>query len=314
MEDTQTVNRWLADRKPATAVIVGAGFIGLEMSEAIRNLGIETQVFHRGTLPANRWDPEFSKVVLAELARNQVGFVPDVEARAVEEGKQYRLRLVTDRGEDEADMILMAVGIRPDTELALRMGLSLGKSGAIRVNFSQRTPQEGVYAVGDCAESFHRVSGQWVNIPLGDIANKQGRVAGRNIGGGNAVFPGIVGSQCFKVFGLEVASTGLDEREAAQSGFHPVSTLIWGNALAGSMPGNKKLGLKMIADKATGKLLGAQAVGEMGAVSRINILACALWAGLGLDDVGWFDLAYSPPFNSAWDPVHIAAQALRRQI
>ncbi len=314
LTDARRIKAWLKDVPCRRVIIVGAGFIGMEMSEAIRNLGIETQVFHRGTLPASRWDPEFSKTVLAELERHQVGFVPNVEAQAVEEGKQHRLRLVTSHGEDEADMILMAVGIRPQTELARQMGLPLGKSGAIRVDFSQRTPQEGVYAVGDCAESFHRVSRRWVNIPLGDIANKQGRIAGRNIGGDHAVFPGIVGSQSFKVFDLEVAATGLTERDAAESGFHPASTLIWGNSLAGSMPGNKKLGLKLIADKATGKLLGAQAVGEIGAVSRINTLACALWAELTLDEVGWLDLAYSPPFSGAWDPIHIAAQALRRQI
>ena len=314
LTDARRIKAWLKDVPCRKVIIVGAGFIGMEMSDAIRNLGIETQVFHRGALPVNRWDPEFSKTVLAELERHQVGFVPNVDAQAVEVGKQYRLRLVTNHGEGEADMILMAVGIRPDTELAQRMGLPLGKNGAIRVNFSQQTPQEGVYAVGDCAESFHRVSRNWVNIPLGDIANKQGRVAGRNIGGGSAIFPGIVGSQCFKVFDLEVAATGLTEREAAESGFHPVSTLIWGNSIAGSMPENKKLGLKLVADRATGRLLGAQAVGEVGAVSRVNTLACALWSELTLDDVGWLDLAYSPPVAGAWDPIHIAAQALRRQI
>jgi NADPH-dependent 2,4-dienoyl-CoA reductase/sulfur reductase-like enzyme len=243
-----------------------------------------------------------------------VDFVTNAESKAVEAGKDHRLRLVTNHGEAEADMILMAVGIRPDVTLAKQMGLPLGKTGAIRVNFSQMTPRKGVYAVGDCCESFHRVSGRWVNIPLGDIANKQGRVAGRNIGGGAMIFPGIVGAQCFKVFDLEVAATGLDEREAAESGFHPVSTLVWGNAIAGSMPGNTKLGLKLIADRATGKLLGAQAVGKAGAVSRINTLSCALWAGLNLDDVGYMDLAYSPPFGGSWDLIHIAAQALRRQI
>ena len=314
LTDARRIKAWLRDVPCRKVIIVGAGFIGMEMSDAFRNLGIETQVFHRGALPASRWDPEFSKTILAELERHQVGFVPNVEARAVDEGKRYRLRLVTDHGEDEADMILMAVGIRPDTDLARQMGLPLGKGGAIRVDFSQRTPQEGVYAVGDCAEAFHRVSRQWVNIPLGDTANKQGRIAGQNIGGGSAVFPGIVGSQSFKVFDLEVAATGIDERDAAQIGFHPVSTLIWGNSLASSMPGNKKLGLKLIADRVTGKLLGAQAVGEIGAVSRINTLACALWAGLDLDDVGWLDLAYSPPFSGAWDPIHIAAQQLRRKI
>jgi NADPH-dependent 2,4-dienoyl-CoA reductase/sulfur reductase-like enzyme len=312
--DAVRIKAWLREVPCRKAIIVGAGFIGMEMCEAIRNLGIEMQLFHRGTLPVNRWDPEFSQVVLEELRRHGVDFVTDTETRAVEAGKDHRLRLVTNHGGAEADMILMAVGIRPDVTLAKQMGLPLGETGAIRVNFSQRTLREGVYAVGDCCESFHRVSGRWVNIPLGDIANKQGRVAGRNIGGGDMIFPGIVGAQSFKVFDLEVAATGLDEREAAQSGFHPVSTLVWGNAIAGSMPGNTKLGLKLIADRATGKLLGAQAVGKAGAVSRINTLSCALWAGLTLDDVGWLDLAYAPPFSGSWDLIHVAAQTLRRQI
>jgi NADPH-dependent 2,4-dienoyl-CoA reductase/sulfur reductase-like enzyme len=311
--DAVRIKAWLREVSCRKAIIVGAGFIGMEMSEALGGLGIETQVFNRKPLPANRWDPEFGKVILEELERHQVGFVTNVEVRAVEEGKGHRLRLITNRGEEEADIILMAVGIRPDTELAGQMGLPLGKKGAIQVNFSQRTSREEVYAVGDCAESFHRVSSRWVNIPLGDIANKQGRVAGRNIGGGETLFPGIVGSQCFKVFGLEVAATGLDEREAIEVGFHPVSTLIWGNSVAGSMPGNKKLGFKLIADRVTGKLLGAQAIGGSGAVSRINTVACALWGGLTLDDAGWLDLAYAPPFGGSWDPIHIAAQMLKKK-
>jgi NADPH-dependent 2,4-dienoyl-CoA reductase/sulfur reductase-like enzyme len=314
LTDALRIKAWLREVPCRKVIIVGAGFIGMEMSEAIRNLGIETQVFHRGTLPVNRWDPEFGKMVLEELRRHQVEFVTEVETKAVEKGKGHRLQLITNHGEDEADMILMAVGIRPDTELAGQMGLPLGKAGAIQVNFSQRTAQEGVYAVGDCCEAFHRVSRRWVNIPLGDIANKQGRVAGRNIGGGKIIFPGIVGAQSFKVFSLEVAATGLDEREAVEGGFHPISTLVWGNAIAGSMPGNRKLGLKLIADRATGILLGAQAVGEIGAVSRVNTLSAALWAGLTLDEIGWLDLAYAPPFSGSWDVIHIAAQALRRQI
>ena len=314
LTDALRIKAWLKEVPCKKAIIVGAGFIGMEMCEALRNLGIETSVYHRAALPVNRWDPEFGKVILEELERRQVAFVTDREIKAVEEGRTHRLRLVTDHGEDEADIILMAVGIRPDVDLARQMGLPLGKTGAIQVNYSQQTSREGVYAVGDCAESFHRVSGRWVNIPLGDIANKQGRVAGVNIGGGTAVFPGIVGSQSFKVFNLEVAATGLDEREAKESGFSPASTLVWGNALAGSMPQNSKLGLKLIADRSTGMLLGAQAVGEKGAVARINSLAVALWAGLTLDDVGWLDLAYAPPFSGSWDPIHIAAQALRRLI
>ncbi len=314
LEDALRIKAWLRETPCTKAIIVGAGFIGMEMAEAIRRLGIGTRICHRGRLPVNRWDPELAKVVLEELGRHQVEFETDVETRAIEEGREHRLRLVTNRGDMEADLILLAVGVRPDTALARQMGLPLGKSGAIQVDFSMRTSREGVYAVGDCAESFHRVSGRWVNVPLGDIANKHGRVAGANIGGGALLFPGIVGAQCFKVFDLEVAATGLDEREAAEAGFHPASTLIWGSALAGSMPGNNRLGLKLVADRATGKLLGAQAVGRTGAVSRINTLSAALWAGLRLDDAGWLDLAYAPPVGGAWDPIHIAAQALRRSI
>jgi CoA-dependent NAD(P)H sulfur oxidoreductase len=314
LTDALRIKAWLREVPCRKAIIVGAGFIGMEMCEAIRNLGIETQVFHRGKLPVNRWDPEFSQVVLEELQRHGVDFVTAAEMLAVEAGKDHRLRLVTNHGAAEADMILMAVGIRPDVTLAKQMGLPLGETGAIRVNFSQRTPKEGVYAVGDCCESFHRVSGRWVNIPLGDIANKQGRVAGRNIAGGDMIFPGIVGAQSFKIFGLEVAATGLDEREAAEAGFHPVSTLVWGNAIARSMPENTKLGLKLIADRATGKLLGAQAIGKAGAVSRINTLSTALWAGMTLDDAGYLDLAYAPPFSGSWDLIHVAAQTLKRKI
>jgi len=158
------------------------------------------------------------------------------------------------------------------------------------------------------------VSKRWVHIPLGDIANKQGRVAGRNIGGSPMLFPGIVAAQSFRLFDLEMAATGIDEREAAQAGFHPVSTVIWGNALAGPMPGNSSVGIKLIADQSTGKLLGAQAIGGAGAVSRINTLSCALWAGLGLDEVAYLDLSYAPPFSPSWDPIHVAAQDLLKKI
>ena len=312
--DALRIKAWLKEVPCRRAVIVGAGFIGMEMAEALRRRGIETGIVHRGTLPVNRWDPEFGKVVREELRRQEVAFDAEIEVLAVEEGRSHRLSLVTNRGVREADLILMAVGIRPETALARQMGLPLGTGGAIQVNFSQRTPREGVYAVGDCAESFHRVSRRWVNIPLGDVANKQGRIAGVNIGGGAMVFPGIVGAQSFKVFDLEVAATGLSEPEAVEAGFAPQSVLIWGNAIAGSMPGNSKLGLKLIADRATGKLLGAQAIGKAGAVSRINTLSAALWAGLSLDDAGWLDLAYAPPFSGSWDPIHMAAQRLRREL
>jgi len=193
------------------------------------------------------------------------------------------------------------------------MGITIGPSGAIAVNAKQQTSKDNVYSAGDCCEVYHRISRKWVNIPLGDIANKQGRVAGRNIGGKELTFPGIVGAQSFRLFNLEAAATGIDEKEATADGYDPVSTLIWGNAVAAPM-GDVKIGLKLIADKSSGKLLGAQAVGFEGAVGRINTLSVALWAEMNIDEIGYLDLAYAPPFSGPWDVIHNAAQALRRKI
>jgi NADPH-dependent 2,4-dienoyl-CoA reductase/sulfur reductase-like enzyme len=312
--DSIRIKNWLKETNCRKAIILGAGFIALEMSESFRTLGIETSMYYRGSLPASRWDLEYSQVILDELTRHEVKFVPHAQLKAIEKGSDYRLRLVTADGAEEADVILLALGVSPNVKLASQIDVPLGKTGAIGVNFSQQTALEGIYAVGDCCETFNRVSRRWVNLPLGDIANKQGRVAGHNIGGGSLAFPGVVGAQSFKVFDLEVASTGIDEKEALKVGFHPVSAKLTGNAIAASMPGNKKLSLKLVADRSTGRLLGAQGVGERGVVSRINILSAALWGNMTLDDVGYLDLAYAPPFSGAWDPIHVAAQTLRRKL
>lgn len=313
LEDAIKIKAYLQEKKCRKAIIIGAGFIAMEMSESLQKAGIQTAVFHRGELPANRWDPELSKLLLKELKTNGVEFVANAETASIAEGKDFPLCAVTNQGKWEADLILFAVGIKPNVELAKAMGLTIGQTGAIAVNFMQQTTKNDVYAAGDCCESYHRVSKRQVNIPLGDVANKQGRVAGRNIGGRPLNFPGVVGAQSFRLFNLEVAATGIDEKEAAASGYTPVSTLVWGNAIAGSM-GEEKIGLKLIADKSSGKLLGAQAVGFAGAVSRINTLSVALWSGLNIDDVAYLDLAYSPPYSGPWDIIHNAAQALRRAI
>ena len=314
LNDAIRIKAFIKDKRCRKAIIVGAGFIGMEMSETLATLGIDTQVVDFLPHPAARWDPEFSKVILEQLNRHNITFLGNTRMEAIERGKDYRLRLNTDKGKLEADMILIAVGIRPDVKLAIDLGLQIGKSGAIKVDFSQNTSKEGIYAAGDCCEVYHHVSKSWVHIPLGDIANKQGRVAGHNIGGGSMIFPGAVGAQSFKLFTLEVAATGLDESEASGCGYHPVSTIIWGNAIARSMPGEKRLGIKLVADRATGKLLGAQAAGMTGAVSRINTLSCVLWAGMGLDEIAYLDFAYAPPVGPAWDPIHIAAQELIRKL
>jgi len=314
LTDALRLKSFITEKDCRKAVLVGGGYIAMEMCEALRNLGLETTVMVRRTRPVMRWEAEFGKIILEELGKHGVLFLPETKPVAVEKGKGSRLRLITDKGELDADLILMGVGARPNTALAESIGLALGESGAIKVDARQRTSMEGVYAVGDCCEAFHRVSSRWVYMPLGDIANKQGRITGQNIGRYPSEFPGIVGAQCFKVFNLEVGATGLTEEEAEKCGFQPASSMIWGLPVGRPMARGEKLGVKLVADKNTGKLLGGQCIGEKGAVQRINSLSVALFAGMTLDDVSYLDLAYAPPFGGAWDAIHVAAQNLRARI
>jgi len=296
------------------AVLIGGGYIGMEMCEALRSIGVEVKVVDILPRPAFRWDPEFTKLIVEELGKNRVEFLPETKPIAIEKGNVSRLRITTSNGDLDTDLVLMGVGTRYNTALAQSIGIEMGQSGAIKVDFNQKTSLENVWAVGDCCEVFHKVSGRWVYFPLGDIANKQGRVAGQNIGGSPVQFPGIVGSQAFRVFKLEVAATGLTEEEAAKNGFEPESSLIWGLPIGRPMSQGEKLGIKLVGDKKTGKLLGGQCIGEKGAVQRVFALSLALWSGLTADELGYVDLPYAPVFGGAWDAIHIAAQGLARKL
>ncbi|HQL01550.1 MAG TPA: FAD-dependent oxidoreductase, partial [Smithellaceae bacterium] len=265
LEDAITIKSWLQDKNAKRVVIIGGGFIGLEMSEALHAAGIAATIIHKDPLPANRWDPELSALMLEELQSHGVEFVANTAAQGIEKGSAAPLRVKTSTGDFEGDLVLLAIGVRPDATLAKTIGLRIGATGAIAVDFSQKTSIENIYAAGDCCESFHKVSRRWVHVPLGDVANKQGRTAGRNIGGRPMLFDGIVGAQSFRLFTLECAATGLSEKEALAAGFSPVSNITWGSAMAPSL-GMRKLGLKLTADRSTGRLLGAQAVGIAGAV------------------------------------------------
>jgi NADPH-dependent 2,4-dienoyl-CoA reductase/sulfur reductase-like enzyme len=314
LPDAMAIKKAIGEGRVKKAAILGAGFIAMETAEAFRTAGIDTTLIQRAELPVRRWDPEYSALIKEELQKNGVHCMPLTSPLGVEGGTAQGLKVTTDRGDVEADLVLVATGVKPNTLLAAQMGIAVGKSGAITVNFAQETSGEGVYAVGDCCESFHRVSRSWTSLPLGDIANKQGRVAGSNIGGVPLLFPGVVGAQSFKVFDLEVAATGLNEDEAAKSGFSPVAGKITGTPTARSLSTGERLHLKIVADRSSGRLLGAQAVGRKGAVSRINLLSAALWSEVTVDEMAYMDLAYAPPFGGAWDPVHIACQELLKEL
>jgi NADPH-dependent 2,4-dienoyl-CoA reductase/sulfur reductase-like enzyme len=314
LEDGFKVKEFLNGSRCKKAVIIGGGFIAMEMAEAFRDLQLDVKAMDILPAPVARWSGELGRMILEELDSNGVEFLPETRPLAIEPGSACRLRVRTSRGDLDADIVLMAIGTRRNTALAESIGVKMGETGAVQVNFSQRTSRENVYAVGDCCEVFNRVSRRWSYVPLGDTANKQGRIAGQNIGGFPGTFPGVVGAQSFKLFGLEVAATGLTEAEALQGGFSPVSLFIWGSPFARSLSQGEKLGISLTADKSTGRLLGAQCVGVRGAVSRINALSVALWNDMRLEEIGYLDFGYSPFYGGAWDPIHIAAQNLLRKL
>jgi NADPH-dependent 2,4-dienoyl-CoA reductase/sulfur reductase-like enzyme len=306
--DAIRIKSFIEERRVRRAVVVGAGLVSLEMCEAFRRLGLETTVVCRSGLPMHRLGEELAQPILEELERNDVAFVGDANLEGFERTSTGTIAVGTSGGSLEADLVLMGIGVVPAVALASEGGLALGATGAIAVNDRMQTDVPWVYAAGDCCESYHRISGRPVYAPLGDIANKHGRIAGANIGGQSLSFPGIVGSVCFQVFGLEVASTGLTEEQAREAGLEAVSATIRGRSKAHIYPGASELQLRLVVGPESGRLLGAQAVGADGVVSRINALATALTGGLCVEDLAYLDLAYAPPFSGAWDPVHIAAQ------
>jgi len=216
--------------------------------------------------------------------------------------------VVTDKRTIETDLVVLGLGARPNAELAEAAGISIGPSGAIAVDRRMRTDAEGVWAAGDCAEKFHRVSHKPVAIALGTHANKEGRTAGINIGGGYETFPGVIGTAVTKVCSLEVARTGLKEQEARDAGFEYVTATVDSTTRAGYFPGSAPIKTKMIAEKRSGRLLGGQIIGQEGAAKRIDVIATALWNEMTVDDMLQMDLSYAPPFAPVWDPVLITAR------
>lgn len=307
--DGQLVLDALEQRAPRRAVVIGAGYIGLEMAEAMCLRGMEVHVIERASWPMTTVDPGFGERIADAMRDMGMTLHLDVPVEEIETGEDGWVRAVrTTQGSVDADLVVLGTGARPQTDLARAAELPVGSSGGMVVDRRQRTPVDGVWAAGDCAEAFHRVSQRPVAIALGTIANKQGRVAGLNLGGSYAAFPGVLGTAVTKVCRLEVGRTGLGEDEAQDAGFRVVTATIDSSTRAGYYPGAKPITIKVIAERGTGRLLGAQIVGEEGAAKRIDVFATALWNGMTVGDLLHVDLSYAPPFSSVWDPVLIAAR------
>jgi len=294
-------------------VIVGGGYIGLEMAESLSELGKKVTIVEKMPQIVTLFDQDMARLVQRYLEQKgmQVLVGEGLQEIRGEQGRVSSIR--TANQEIRADAVLLSLGIRPRVELARQAGLRLGETGAIWVNERMETSAEDVFAAGDCVESTHLTSGKRVWIPLGSTANKQGRVVGINVSGGAAVFPGVLGTAIFKVFDFKVAKTGLNMREAEQAGFSPLSAIVRGYSGAHYYPGMKESVLKVIADQKSGRILGAQAVGEGPSDKFIDVISMALLGRLDCSTLGNADLAYSPPFSPALSPVLVAAHVLQNK-
>jgi NADPH-dependent 2,4-dienoyl-CoA reductase/sulfur reductase-like enzyme len=310
----QTLDDGLAVRAAAErdaarhAVVVGGGYIGLELAEALVRRGLAVALVEAAPQPMTTLDPEMGELVADALQSVGIDvYVGErVETLDVEDGHVRGLR--TAARSLPADLVILGLGVEPNSGLAAAAGIPVGDTGGIAVDDRTRTAVEGIYAAGDCCQTFHRVSRRPVVVALGTHANKQGRVAGINVTGGEARFPGVLGTAASKICKYEVARTGLNEREAAAAGFDTVAVSTDSTTRAGYYPGAAPIRVRVVAERVTGRLLGAQIVGEEGAAKRVDVLAAAIWNDMTVEEVASMDLSYAPPFAPVWDPTLIAAR------
>lgn len=327
LTDARHIHQFLDKRQPQRAVIIGGGYIGLEMAEALHARGLTVTVVELLPQVMPNFDPDMVEEVTAHLIEKGVEVHTGVRVKAVEQDSE-NLSVISESASGDqpitpsipADLVLVSTGVRPNSELAKAAGLRLGATGAIWTNAQMQTSDPHIYAAGDCVEHLHLALGENAWIPLATSANKGGRIAGDNMAGGNARFPGIVGTAVVKVFDYTMAITGLTEQAAKASGKfgaggeHVGATVISEPERASYWPGMVEIKVKLVFDKRDGRLLGGQLVGKDGVNKRIDILATALHAHMTVLDVSFLDLSYAPPYSPTWDPVQVAANVAAREV
>jgi len=309
MDDSFAVKRFLDQQSPRRAVVIGGGYIGLEMADALTHKGMTVILLEFAPEVLTTLDPELGALIRAELQSKGVRVITGQAAQRISRNDN-ELSVHTAPGDTVmADMVLVAAGARPSTKLAQTAGISLGAGNAIRVNRHMTTEVADIWAAGDCVQTWHRMLERHVYMPLGTTAHKQGRVAGENMLGGSCEFQGSLGTQVVKVLDQVAARTGLREIEAAEAGFDPltVSLTSWDHKVY--YPGAKELHIRLTGDRATGRLLGVQLVGhrESEISKRVDIIVTALYHGMTVKALCDLDLSYTPPLSSPWDPVQMAA-------
>jgi NADPH-dependent 2,4-dienoyl-CoA reductase/sulfur reductase-like enzyme len=296
------------------AVVLGGGYIGLEMAEVLLHRGLSVTVVLADPLPMAQLDPDMGERVCKAMGDLGIDVQNNQPVREIEVGADGRARAVrTDAGSYPADLVVLGLGMGPEVTLARAAGLRIGSTGAIDVDRTQRSRSHPeVFAAGDCAQTFSRITGEAAHIALGTHANKQGRVAGSVIGGRAARFAGVLGTAVTRVGDLEVGRTGLSSAEAAKAGYDVRAEVIEGTTKAGYFPGAAEMTVKVLAERGSGLLVGAQVLGGPGSAKRIDVLATAIWAGMTAEELAGSDLSYAPPFSPAYDPVLVAARVASR--
>ena len=314
LEDARKIKGYLTE-DIKSAVIVGMGYIALEMAEALTERGIRVTMIKKREQLLPWMLPEFSGVVGKELDARGVEYLPGMPLQSIEKGTSGSALTVKAGGRAfECDMVLLAIGVEPVSKLAADAGIKLGASNAVAIDSRMQTSEPDIFAAGDCADNVSIVSGQRVWVPLALTANRGGRIAADNMLGDEEHFKGIAATGVFKTFNLEVARTGLSVSEAEAAGFEPVYKAIVAKSKAHVFAGASPVHASFIADNKSGKILGAQMVGAEGVARRINAAAVALQAGMTLEDFYACDLAYAPPFSPVWDPLLTAASLLMKKV
>ncbi len=309
VEDTFRIYDYIAEHSPSSAVIIGGGFIGLETAENLKNRGLDITLLQRGRHVMPPLDEDMAAFVHTYMRKNGIDLRLSSSVTGFKE-TENGITAMTEDGEFTADMAIVSIGVAPESTLAKDAGLALGVKGAVAVDAHMRTSDENIYAVGDAAEITDFISGKKTVIPLAGPANKQGRIAADNICGIESEYKGAQGSSVLKLFDMTVASTGYNERTAALYGFDHDYALLTSASHAAYYPGAKSMNIKVLFEKSTGRILGAQIIGFDGADKRIDVLAAAIRAGMTASDLTELDLAYAPPYSSAKDPVNMAGYVI----
>ncbi len=297
-------------RQPERVVVVGAGYIGIEMAEAMCTRGLEVTVVDKAPAPMTTLDPDMGALIATAMTGMGISYRGGEPVQRIDAAESGRAAaVVTAAARYPADLVVLGLGVRPNTDLALAAGLPLGEFGGLLTDDRMEVlDHPGVWAGGDCVEVVDRITGDRRHVALGTHANKHGRVIGTNIAGGDLRFPGVVGTAVSKICELEISRVGLREAEARELGMDVVAATIKASTRAHYFPGAGPVHVKMIAEKGTGRVRGCQIVGQAGAGKRIDVAATAIWNEMTAEQVTSLDLAYAPPFSPVWDPVQAAAR------